>query len=326
MANTIISPDMNMPVPVVSVDPGPDWATNINACLSIIDSHNHTPGQGVQITPAGIDINTDLPMNDNNLTTARSVRFSPQGVAISDPADLGCLYERGVDLYYIDGAGNQIRLTQSGSPAGATGTITGLPSGTASAAFSGSTFTFQSATNTPASLNVGPITIGQPVASGFGVTLTPSVSQASNYNLTLPVALPPVVPSALVSDTSGNLSFLQIASGRYTPTITPVTNVTSTSAVTDMFYTRVGNIVTCTGSLFVNVTTPSGITTAFLISLPIVSALASANNLCGMSASALINTAQDGDIIGDPASNSAEVVFFGIGDARVNYSFSYQVI
>lgn len=207
MANTTISPNMGMPVPVVSVDPGPDWATNIDACLSVIDSHNHSPGQGVQITPDGINISSDLTMGSNNLTNARSVRFTAQGAPISQPADLGCLYESGVDLYYNDGVGNAVRITQSGSVTGATGTITGLPSGTASASFAGSTFTFQSATNTPANMAVGPLIIGANIASSKTVTLAPSVSQPANYALTLPTALP-ALNSVMSSDSSGNLSFV----------------------------------------------------------------------------------------------------------------------
>ncbi len=206
MANTDISPNMNMPVPTVSVDPGPDWATNIDACLSIIDSHTHTAGQGVQITPQAININSDLTFAGNNGTNFRSVRFFPQPGVINGASDLGALYENGVDLYYVDGAGNQVRITQGGSVTGATGTITGLPSGTASASFAGSTFTFQSATNTPATINAGTYILGQTVASGKNVTIAAAGAQAANYNLTLPIALPSAT-SYTVSDSSGNLSF-----------------------------------------------------------------------------------------------------------------------
>lgn len=247
MANTVISPNMNLPVPVVSVDPGPDWAGNINASLSIIDGHNHTAGSGVQINPLGLNINSDLTFQSNNATNLRSTRFTPQAVALVGASDLGCLYELGVDLYYIDGSGNNVRLTQGGTVTGATGTITGLPSGTASASFAGGAFTFQSATSTPASLNVGPTTIAQAVPSGKGVTISASGSQAANYNLTLPIALP-TVSSATISDNAGNLSFTALAGGTYTPTIAPITG-TAQAALGPFFYTRIGNIVTVSGSV-----------------------------------------------------------------------------
>ena len=75
MADVILSPNMNLPVPVVGQDPGPDWANNINASLGILDQHDHSNGEGVPVTPAGLNINTDLPINGNNLTLVNSVRF-----------------------------------------------------------------------------------------------------------------------------------------------------------------------------------------------------------------------------------------------------------
>lgn len=195
---------MGLPVPTVSVDSGPDWAQSINASLSIIDGHDHSPGSGVLITPSGIDVNSDFPFNNMNATVFRSVRFNPQSAPIAQATDIGCLYEAGVDLYYNDGGGNQIRITQSGTVTGATGTITGLPSGTASASYSAGVFTFESATSTPAELNVGSVVIGQEVAGGFGVTVQASASQTSNYGITLPAALPAAL-SYLQMDTSGNI-------------------------------------------------------------------------------------------------------------------------
>lgn len=207
MANTTITPNMNLIVPTVGTDPGPDWANNVNADLSIIDSHNHSNTQGVQITPSGLNINADLTMGGNNLTNDRSVRFSPQSAPLSGTADLGCIYESGVDLYYNDGAGNQVRITQSGSVTGATGTISGLPSGTASASFSGTTFTFQSATNTPANMAVGPLIVGRNVSLSPTITIAPNSSIVSNYSFTLPAAVPSASNAALLSDTFGNITF-----------------------------------------------------------------------------------------------------------------------
>lgn len=267
MANTVISPNMNLPVPVVGTDPGPDWANNINACLSAIDSHNHTNGQGVPIGPQGLNINADLPMNNNNLTLARSLRFQSQSTALVGPADLGELYELEVDLWYVDGAGNQVRITQGGSVTGATGTITGLPSGTASASFAGSTFTFQSATNTPATLSAGPLIIGQPISGGFAVTMTPSVSQAANYSLTLPIALP-TSQSALVSDASGNESFLELLTTTYTPVISDVTGGTSFASAGPMMVTRTGNIVQVAGKI-TWVVAVAGSFASWIMTLPI---------------------------------------------------------
>jgi hypothetical protein len=220
----------------------------------------------VPITPQAITINADLPFNANNAATLRSVRFSPQGGIINGASDLGCLYENGVDLYYIDGAGNQVRITQGGSVTGASGTITGLPSGTASAAFAGSTFTFQSATNTPATMNIGTIVLGQTVASGKNVTIAASGSQTANYNLTLPTALPTTFQSAAVSDTSGNLSFLAIQTTTYTPTVVALSGISSAITANPFMVTQIGNIVSCSGTVSFSGSAPVSV---FTITLPI---------------------------------------------------------
>ena len=205
-ANVIISPNMGMPVPVVGQDPGPDWANNINASLGIIDSHDHSPGHGVPVTPMGLNISSDLSFLGNNATNLRSSRYSPQGSPLSLPADLGAVYVSGVDLYYNDENGNQIRITQSGSVNAGAGSISGLPSGTASASFAGSTFTWQSATNTPAIMNVGPLVIGTNTASPKTVTLAPPGGLSANYNLTFPNGLPGST-SLLQTDNVGNMSY-----------------------------------------------------------------------------------------------------------------------
>lgn len=180
------TPEMNLPNPDPTVTPGPDWAGDVSACFDAIDSHDHSTGKGVPITPDGMNINADLPMNGNNLTTANSVGLSSLNAALTSLLQsLQCV---GVDLYFVDGDGNAVRITQSGSVTGASGTITGLPSGTASASFAAGAFTFQSATNTPATMNVGPLVIGEQVASPNKVTLQSASSLAAAYTLTLPAA------------------------------------------------------------------------------------------------------------------------------------------
>lgn len=224
MADFIITPNMSLPNPVPTMAPGPAWAQYIQSCFIDIDAHDHSLGKGVQITPNGLNISSDLPFNSNNATVLRSVRFIAQSAPLSLPTDIGALYESGVDLYYNDGAGNQIRITQGGSVTGATGTITGLPSGTASASYAAGTFTFQSATNTPANLDVGNIIIRNDTLNSHGLTLAPPNALAADYEITFPL-LPavkgivtlnssgtmnvepdvPAAPSIITVDTSGNL-------------------------------------------------------------------------------------------------------------------------
>jgi microcystin-dependent protein len=188
MANTTTSPYMSLPVPVAGIDPGPQFALDVNSCMSIIDQHDHTPGHGVLITPGGMNINSDLTFNDNNLTSARAIRFQSQSVPIPPSGlDIGELYEAGVDLYFNDGAGNQIRITQSGGVVGTPGSITGLtPPASASYVSANSTFVFQSAANTPANIDCGFIILRDNVANSPSCTVYPP-TMATNQVLTLPL-------------------------------------------------------------------------------------------------------------------------------------------
>lgn len=211
MANTFTTPNMKLPSPVPGAEAGPQWATDNFNCLSIIDAHTHAAGSGVQITPLGININLDLSFNSFNAISLRSARFAPQGSPIpASGSDIGCLYEAGSDLYFNDGAGNQVRITQGGNVAGASGTITGLPSGTASAAFASSSgsFIFQQATSTGANLDVGSIAIrypgSYPTPSGNYIQLQAPSSLASGYSITLP-GLPLAGGTFVTMDTDGSL-------------------------------------------------------------------------------------------------------------------------
>ncbi len=202
-----LSANMSLPIPTPEVDPGPDYALNLNASLTLIDSHNHSSGQGVSINPDGLDINAELPFGNNDATELRTVRLQAQSSVSAVFPDLLCIYAVGNDLYYNDGAGNEIRITQSGSVAGAAGTITGLPSGTASASYSSGTgkFIFQSASLIGADIDGASIIIREKVTSGKGVTLSAPAGLAADYEMLMPAALP-IAQKFLSLDSSGNIA------------------------------------------------------------------------------------------------------------------------
>lgn len=220
-AETIISPNMNLPVPIVSQTTGPEWANDINACMSAIDSHDHTPGKGVPISSSSLNITSDLPLNNNSLISAKAVTYSSQ----ASFANSRSLYVITPDLYYNDGNGNVIRITQSGSVAGASGTITGLPSGTASASYQsvGGTFQFQSATATPANIDGASFIVRQQSVSPNGITIKSPNSLGASYNFTLPTSVPSFL-SLLTMSTSGVLSTV----GYHTPTVQRFTSGSGT--------------------------------------------------------------------------------------------------
>lgn len=209
------TPNMNLTVPGVGVTAGPDYANDINASLNIIDAHDHSTGSGVPITPGGLNINADLAIGHNNLTQVRSTRYDLQITPLSLPADTACTYVSGVDLYFNDGSGNKIRMTQSGGVAGTPGSISNLvsPASAAYVALSG-TFVFQSAANTAASMDVASVTLRDTTVSSLGLTLSPPVL-ASNYTITLPTL--PATPAVVTIDSSGNMAANTSLYGAFNP-------------------------------------------------------------------------------------------------------------
>ena len=197
MANTYLTPNMNLKIPVPGSDPGPDWANNLNASLTIIDAHTHLNGTGVPITPAAININSPLQMNGFTLSSAGSVLFATQ---TSPPANLN-LYVDSPDLFFVDGNGNNVQLTSGGS---VNATSSGISSGSATASFVGGALVVNSATNTPGNIQGGSLLIGNNVASSNFVTLSAVGSLASSYPLVLPTI--PSQPTLLTIDTSGNIT------------------------------------------------------------------------------------------------------------------------
>lgn len=122
------SPNMGFPVPTVSVELGPQYATDVNQALFTLDSHNHSPGQGVPIGAQSINIQSDLSFNINNAVNLRTVRFV--STTASSGTDVGCIYVKGVDLFYNDLNANVVRLTLNGGLA-STSLFTGQISTTA---------------------------------------------------------------------------------------------------------------------------------------------------------------------------------------------------
>lgn len=205
MAGESYSPNMNLVLPGVGVTAGPVYASDLNQSLNIVDQHNHAPGSGVQITPDGLNINSNFTMNNNNIIAIKSLRLQDQVSALSSGSDLGCMYRVADDLYYNDGLGNQIRLTQSGSVAGTSGSIANLVS-PASATFVSlsSTIVFESDVTVPASLDAGSLLMRNLSAGSFALTLSPPAAMGADYAITLPSL--PSSQKIMTLDASGNMS------------------------------------------------------------------------------------------------------------------------
>lgn len=111
---TTTTPNMSLVLPVVSSEPGPDWATEINAAFAIVDAHNHST-TGVRITPAAINIDSDLSFSGNNAISLRSTAFQNQSATLGGINDIKCLYVYANNLYYNNSAGTAVRITNGGA-------------------------------------------------------------------------------------------------------------------------------------------------------------------------------------------------------------------
>lgn len=193
---------MNLTVPGVGSEAGPDYAIAYNNNLSTIDNHNHTTGYGTAIPVDGINVNANFPFNNHFLTGVAGLTLQTQ---LSTPANQN-VYVSGVDLYYTDGVGNNVRITQSGAVAGSPGSIANLVS-PASATYVAvsSKFVWQSNTNIAASMDFGTAILRNlSPNSTFGITLQAPAALGSNYSITLPAL--PASQKIMTLDNSGNLS------------------------------------------------------------------------------------------------------------------------
>lgn len=109
------TPDMLLILPDVSVTAGPAWATMLNTAFGQIDSHDHSTNKGVKVTPAGLNISSDLTFAQNNATNLRTARLFNNVSLTPGVSDLTCLYAVGNELFYRDGAGNVIQVTNGGT-------------------------------------------------------------------------------------------------------------------------------------------------------------------------------------------------------------------
>jgi len=195
---TIPSPNMLLPVPIVGVDPGPDYATNVNSCFFFIDTHDHTAGKGVKITPNGLDITSALTFANNPATNLSYVNFQAQPAVTV----LRSVYVVGNDLFYKDGAGASIQITASGGVAGTPGSIGGLTGG-ASCSYSGAqqAFIFSRNGTQAANIDVANVILRNLTAPYPTVTIAAPLSLPTSYTVTYPSSLPPVQRFATLDNT-----------------------------------------------------------------------------------------------------------------------------
>jgi len=207
--STTTTPNMNLILPVPSVEPGPTYATEINTAFDSIDSHTHVAGAGALIPTAGLNINANLPLNGYSATTVKSIRCTDQTTALVAAADIGCMYNVGGNMYWNNASGTAIQLTAGSSlNAASIGGIGGdyITSGASMYYTSASaTFFLTSSANTPANLSAATVKIAEAITSPNTISLKSPSSLAASYNVTFPAAVP-AASQVVVMSSTGSLS------------------------------------------------------------------------------------------------------------------------
>lgn len=218
MSDFILTPNMGLPEPIVGVTTGTAYATYINQSLTLIDRHDHTPGNGVQITPAGMNIISTLDFQGNSAINLTGANFELQSI---DPVLSQTVYVKDgsetvplPDLWYYDG-NTHIQITSNGQTAT---TLANLPG----QSYSSGTFTWRqgAGSTTPAVFDLGSIII-RPTTAGATTGVELIAPSAANYSLTFPNALPGTT-SLLALDSAGNITApFSVSGGLNASVLTP---------------------------------------------------------------------------------------------------------
>jgi hypothetical protein len=105
------TPNMGLTLPVETVTPGPEWATELNTALTTVDNHDHTEGKGAAIPFSAITVTGDQDFNNFSPVNSKSVQFNPQ-VAVLPGTEANKIYDVNGDLYWNNNAGIPVQLTQ----------------------------------------------------------------------------------------------------------------------------------------------------------------------------------------------------------------------
>jgi microcystin-dependent protein len=203
MSTTILTPNMNLVLPIPGQELGPQYAIDINAAFVQVDGHDHANGEGVRINPAGLNINTDLPFNGNNITLLNATEYISNVTPLPGSFPfLNTTYFSGGNFFVNDGAGNQVQITSGGT---VNATSSGISSGTATASFVGGVLVVNSNVNTPANIQAGSILIGNNVSGSNFVHLQAPNALGADYSLTLPPSNSTGSTAFLTIDTSNNM-------------------------------------------------------------------------------------------------------------------------
>jgi hypothetical protein len=116
--------NMSLNEPSVGVTTGPTWATETNANWELLDAHDHTSGKGVQLTPSALNINADMEFNQNSATELKNAVLDNDIHASASGDTNYSVYSYGANLYWRNGSGTAVQITNGASLNSTGGAIT----------------------------------------------------------------------------------------------------------------------------------------------------------------------------------------------------------
>lgn len=191
------TPNMSLELPTNGADIG-TWGTKLNVLLPLVDSHNHTGGQGVPITTAALDIDADLSMGGFALGHIKYLEFDAIVPLSTGSKDI---FVSSVDneLYWRNNGGTNVKLT-SGNALNVAAFVGGIGGDytavSAAVAYDDATgaYTFKRGTgvgSTWARLRAGDLRLSEYNTTETVYTaIKAAPTLASSYDITLPTALP----------------------------------------------------------------------------------------------------------------------------------------
>ncbi len=139
--------NMSLNEPSVGQTAGPDWATEVNANFTTIDQHDHTSGKGVQLTPSALNINSDLEFNGNAATELKRLTIDSSATGSGTNYSV---YQSGGNLYWYNGSGQAVQITNGANVKTTGGSIDGMESTDAGADYGSGYFKWEfDTTKTP---------------------------------------------------------------------------------------------------------------------------------------------------------------------------------
>lgn len=296
---------MSLDLPVVLGTPGPQYAGQVNAALTTLDAHDHTSGKGVAIPSAGIAPDADLPFNGHSPTGLGSTQYQDRDTGPDGAITQRAVYVQGGDLYYVNGDGVEIQITDDAviNPVG-TGGFGGdyvLSGAQANYSLVAQAYTFLNPNTSRSKLNIG----------ALDATGAATIAGAASFASTLSVT-GAITASAAINAGAASFSSLGV-SGTTTLAATTVTTLAASGQST---LSGVGaTSLSVSGTSALNATSATGLTVSGAASTATL-AVSGAATLTGTATAAQVN--MTGLTVANPAGVPVELKASGANTVTVD--------